>query len=128
MYVRMYECMNVCRYDDVRTYVCTYFCMYVCMYGWMDGCMYVLTCVRACVCVYVYMCADRRLRWMHVSKGTLPYILAYYENTPIQVYRKFHLQKLKCSNEKNEIFHFLLKIDCGYSLEPPRRGDSNECP
>ena len=25
-------------------------------------------------------------------------------------------------------FLFLLKnIDCGYSLEPPRRGDSNEC-
>ena len=27
------------------------------------------------------------------------------------------------------IFLFLLKnIDCGYSLEPPRRGGSNECP
>ena len=38
---------------------------------------------------------------------------------------------------KNENFHitnsdifiiFLLKIDCGYSLEPPRRGGSNEYP
>ena len=25
-------------------------------------------------------------------------------------------------------FLFLLKIDCGYSLEPPRRGGSNEYP
>ena len=32
-------------------------------------------------------------------------------------------------NPTSDIFHILLKnIDCGYSLEPPRRGGSNEHP
>ena len=54
----------------------------------------------------------------------------HYENTPIQIYRKFHYQKPKVSDTKPLIFFlFLLEnIDCGYSLEPPRRGSSNECP
>ena len=54
----------------------------------------------------------------------------HYENMPIQIYRKFHLQKLKIFRQKSLIFFiFLLKnIDCGYSLEPPRRGGSNEYP
>ena len=49
---------------------------------------------------------------------------------PIQIYRKFHLQKLTISDKKNsDIFHISAQnIDCGYSLEPPRRGGSNEYP
>ena len=52
----------------------------------------------------------------------------HYENTPIQIYRKFHLQKLKIFRQKeSDIFHISVQnIDCGYSLEPPRRGGSNE--
>ena len=60
---------------------------------------------------------------------------AHYENTPIQIYRQFHLQKLKFSNKKKKkkkndfFFHISAQnIDCGYSLEPPRRGGSNEYP
>ena len=54
----------------------------------------------------------------------------HYENTPIQIYRKFHLQKLKIFRYKNsDIFHISAQnIDCGYSLDPPRRGGSNEYP
>ena len=54
----------------------------------------------------------------------------HYENTPIQIYRKFHLQKLKNIQIKNShIFHISAQnIDCGYSLEPPRRDGSNEYP
>ena len=54
----------------------------------------------------------------------------HYENTPIQIYRKFHLQKLKIFREKySDIFHISAQnIDCGYSLEPPRRGGSNDYP
>ena len=54
----------------------------------------------------------------------------HYENTPIQIYGKFHLQKLKIFQIKNsDIFHISAQnIDCGYSLEPPRRGGSNEYP
>ena len=53
---------------------------------------------------------------------------------PIQIYRKFHLQKLKKENSQikkknSDIFHISThNIDCGYSLEPPRLGGSNEYP
>ena len=54
----------------------------------------------------------------------------HYENTPIQMYRKFHIQKNENFQiKKNDIFHISAQnIDCGYSLEPPRRGGSNEYP
>ena len=54
----------------------------------------------------------------------------HYENTPIQIYGKFHLQKLKIFPIKNShIFYISAQnIDCGYSLEPPQRGGSNEYP
>ena len=53
----------------------------------------------------------------------------HYVNTPIQIYRKFHFQKLKFFRIKNsDMFHISSQnIDCGYSLEP-RRGGSNEYP
>ena len=53
-----------------------------------------------------------------------------YENMPIQIYRKFHLQKLENFQIKNsDIFHISAQnIDCGYSLELPQRGSSNEYP
>ena len=49
---------------------------------------------------------------------------------PIQIYIKFHLQKLKKNQIKNsDIFHISAQnINCGYSLEPPRRGGSNVYP
>ena len=52
-----------------------------------------------------------------------------YENIPIQIYSKFHLQKLIISDKKNKTDIFYISsqnIDCVYSLEPPRRGGSNE--
>ena len=54
--------------------------------------------------------------------------LSHYENTPIQLYWKFHHQKTENFQIKNsDIFHISAQnIDCGYSLEPPRRGGSNE--
>ena len=49
---------------------------------------------------------------------------------PIQIDWKCHHQKLKVFNlKKSDIFHISAQnIDCGYSLEPPRRGGSNEYP
>ena len=54
----------------------------------------------------------------------------HYENTPIQIHWKFYLQKMAIFHIKNsDIFHISAQnIDCGYSLEPPRRGGSNEYP
>ena len=49
----------------------------------------------------------------------------HYENMPIQTYWTFFYQKMKIS----DIIHISAQnIDCGYSLEPPRRGGSNEYP
>ena len=47
----------------------------------------------------------------------------YYENTPIQIYRKFHLQKLNFLDKKLlYFFKFSAQnIHCGYLLEPPHR-------
>ena len=55
-------------------------------------------------------------------------ILFHYENMPIQIYRLFYHKKNGNFQIKNiDIFHIsALNIDCGYSLEPPRRGGSNE--
>ena len=52
----------------------------------------------------------------------------HYENTPIQIYRKISPPKSENFQIKNsENFHISAQnIDCGYSLEPPRRGGSNE--
>ena len=50
---------------------------------------------------------------------------------PIQIYRKFQLQKTEHFQikKKTDIFHISAQnIDCGHSLEPPRRGGSNEYP
>ena len=54
----------------------------------------------------------------------------HYENTAIQIHWKFYHQKLAIFRIKNsDIFHISAQnIDCGYSLEPPRRGGSNEYP
>ena len=55
---------------------------------------------------------------------------SHYEKTSIQIYWKFYYQKMKIFRKKNsDIFHIPAQnIDCGYSLESPRRGGSNEQP
>ena len=53
----------------------------------------------------------------------------HYENMPIQIYRKFYHQKIKLIDKKTDIFNISAQnIDCGYTVEPPRRGGSNESP
>ena len=69
---------------------------------------------------------------VHIEHITKRFGLArHYENTPIRIYWKFYHQKWK---KKIQIKNFCIlhisdqNIDCGYSLEPPRRGGSNEYP
>ena len=49
---------------------------------------------------------------------------------PIQIYWNFYHQKMKISDKKkSDIFHISAQnIDCGYWLEPPWQGGSNEYP
>ena len=54
----------------------------------------------------------------------------HYENMPIQIYWNFYRQKNESFQIKNsDIFHISAQnIDCGFLLEPPRRGGSNKYP
>ena len=53
----------------------------------------------------------------------------HYENTPIQICWKFHLQKQSFQIKISDIFYIAAQnIDCGNSLKPPHRGGSNEFP
>ena len=59
--------------------------------------------------------------------GEIP---GYYENLPMQYTQIFSLVKIE--NFQWKIFDIFLifaqNIDCGYMLEPPHRGGSNEYP
>ena len=54
----------------------------------------------------------------------------HYENTPIQIYwKKITNKTCKFSDKNSDIFHISAQnIDCGYMLEPPHWGGSNEYP
>ena len=58
------------------------------------------------------------------------YIRNHYENSPIQIYWKcYHQNNNNFQIKKSDIFHISAQnIVCGYSLDPPRRGGSNEYP
>ena len=72
--------------------------------------------------------------WVASVFATVTHILSakqpHYENKPIHIYWKFYHQKIKKNSDKSSvIFHISAQnIDCGYSLEPPRWGGSNEYP
>ena len=58
------------------------------------------------------------------------FVLYHYENLPMQYTEIFIGVKNKNFQQKSfDIFLiFVQNIDCGYTLEPPRRGASNEYP
>ena len=58
----------------------------------------------------------------------MPKFYVHYENMPMQYTDMFLALKIENFQLKNvEIFLiFAQNIDCGYTLEPPRRGGSNE--
>ena len=73
----------------------------------------------------------RKRTFGHVRPAKIQISLRiHYENIPIQIYWKFYNHKVENFQIKNsDIFHIPAQnIDCGYSLEPPRRGGSNEYP
>ena len=59
-------------------------------------------------------------------------VLCVYFITKTRLFKyteKFTTKKWKFSGKKSDIFHiYAQNIDCGYSLEPPRRGGSKEYP
>ena len=65
------------------------------------------------------------------SASPLPWRSWSAWHTHIQIYGKFHLQKTENFQIKKKFWYFSYfsqNIDCGYSLEPPHWGGSNEYP
>ena len=79
------------------------------------------------ICIFFSVCS-RLLIVGFLNSCTLQ--KTHYENMPIQIYWKFyHPKNENFQIKKFDIFHISAQnIDCGYSLEPPRRGGSNEYP
>ena len=73
--------------------------------------------------LYLYINLYRAI--CRVSKAT-----AHYDNLPMQYTEIFLALKLENFQLKNfdSFLIFSQNIDCGHTLEPPRRGGSNEYP
>ena len=58
------------------------------------------------------------------------YLLQHYENMPMQYTEIFKVVKNEKFQQKMFVIFliFAQNIDCGYMLEPPQRGGSNELP
>ena len=81
------------------------------------------------ICIFIFICFPFDLG-ENLQITILPYEKSqwnqdcHYENTLIQVYRKTENFQIK---KNSDIFQISAQnIDCGYSLEPPRRGGSNK--
>ena len=68
--------------------------------------------------------------WKNKREGTGKKRYEHYENMPMQYTEIFKVIKIKdVQQEKFDIFLiFAPNIDCGYTLELPHRGGSNEYP
>ena len=83
-----------------------------------------------CDCKRHVAVLSKLVDFIHKRPCRIMVCMYHYENLPMQYTEKF----FGC---KNEIFQwtnfnifliFAQNIDCGYTLEPPRRGGSNEYP
>ena len=90
--------------------------------GWECG----VKIIHTCSLLYKYVNHARLAMLFSWDRWKCLDVWFHYENTPVQIYWKFFRQKNKTFQIKNsEIFHISAQnIDCGYSLEPPRRGSS----
>ena len=72
------------------------------------------------------MCQLRRITHKLNIRSFGLYSVCNYENTPIHILQP---KKEKIQIKNSDIFQISSQnIDCGLSLEPPRRGGSNEYP
>ena len=72
----------------------------------------------------IRLCTCQKLRFL-----TLRLISSLRKHAYSNILKIFPTKNWKFSNKIIDIFHISAQdIDCGYSLEPPRRGGSNEYP
>ena len=98
-----------------------------------DSTLFCCICSKYCLSVCL-LCSSSSF-WLNSSLGKNSshlafYALRHYENMPMQYKEIFKVVKYENFPLKNiDIFLiFAQNIDCGYTLEPPRRGGSNEYP
>ena len=69
----------------------------------------------------IYFLAEKCNSFRRINNITKSRLFKFIEN--------FTTKKWKLSDKKSGSFHFSAQdLDCGYLLEPPRRGSSNEYP
>ena len=84
------------------------------------------------------MYCDRGSSWTSIPDHCLPFYFLYYcshraQTVPLRKHAYSNILKILQPEKENfqiknsDIFHIPSQsIDCGFSLEPPRRGGSNE--
>ena len=107
-------------------------------FGNLTACFVFWTLVSCCCCADFkqairhtgYMVAGLHVLYSSGSPMQAWYRCYHYENKPIQIYWKFYHPKNESFQMKNSMFFPISSqnIDCGYSLEPPQKGGSNEYP
>ena len=89
--------------------------------------------MRGQICITIYFNMNLTVRNLvcltHAHK-LFQQEYTHKEKMPIEIHTEnFTTKKLKFSDKDSDIFHISVQnVDCGYSLEPPRRGGSNEYP
>ena len=78
----------------------------------------------------LYICFLRMLRICVMSATHMSWIRLLITKACLFKYiENFTSKNWKFSDKNSDIFHnFAQNIDCGYSIEPPHRGGSNEYP
>ena len=80
------------------------------------------------------MFVDQILFKIQQAKITGPWNVGHCDKTEDHYENKKYTEKIttkkwKLSDKNSDIFHISAQnVDCGYLLEPPRRGSSNEYP
>ena len=116
--------LYICIYTLTCTYIHTHVHMYIGMFSYF---YFVLL-----VCeVFIFLRSLYTLPLLVTGRAyyvivALHYVLASITKTRLFKYiENFTAQNWKFSNKNSNIFHISAQnIDCGYSLEPPRRGGS----
>ena len=129
-------CSNTNQLVKLTSHV-VFFFFFVCV------CVCVCVCLCVCVCVFFFfffcfcflfffLVNSRRAVVSFGRKNARKYCLTAYitKKCLFKYTEKLITEKLKNFRQNIQIFFHISaqNIDCGYSLEPPRRGGSNEYP
>ena len=80
-------------------------------------------------CILTDYVTEQQMFWRECSSDPLLFVYTHYKKKAYSNKEKISPPKTENFQIKNSIFHISAQsIDCGYSIEPPRRGGANEYP